>query len=93
MSDLLESLFYGNICPVESIRATNPEYKLVSKEISKMIDAYQHKLSAEDFNELEKLIDLLGKSASMYAAATYSEGFRLGALIMVEVLSVGGKDY
>lgn len=92
MSDLLESLFYGNICPVESIRPSNTEYKLVSKEISIMVEAYQHKLSTEDFNELEKLIDLLGKSTSMYAAATYSEGFRLGALMLVEVLRTTTKS-
>lgn len=91
MSDLLESLFYGDICPVESIRSVNPEYRLVSKEISIMIEDYQNKLSAEDFNELEKLIDLLGKTTSMYAAATYSEGFRLGALIMFRVLCPEGK--
>lgn len=91
MSDLLESLFYGNICPVESIRPSNPEYKRVSKEISKMIEVYQHKLSAEDFNELEKLIDLLGKSTSMYAAATFSEGFRLGGLLIINVFGVGEK--
>ena len=91
MSDLLESLFYGDICPIESIRPVNPEYKLVSKEISKMIEAYQNKLSAEEFIELEKLIDLLGKTTSMYAAATFSEGFRLGTLLMCRVLGPGGK--
>nr|WP_020428029.1 DUF6809 family protein [Paenibacillus riograndensis] len=40
---------------------------------------------------MEKFIDLLGQSTSMYSAAAYKEGFRLGALMMIEVMGAEGK--
>ncbi|MCE3201619.1 DUF6809 family protein [Paenibacillus sonchi] len=91
MARILEKLFYGNIRPDQHIHPDNPEYKLLNEKISKCIEAYHKKLSPEEYEELEKLIDLLGKSTSLYSAAAYKEGFRLGALMMIEVMGVEGK--
>ncbi|MFE0557013.1 DUF6809 family protein [Paenibacillus sp. NPDC058910] len=86
MGSLLEKLFYGNIHPDEHIHPDNPEYKLLNEKISKTIESYHKKLSSEEYDELEELIDLLGQTTSLYSAAAYTEGFRLGALVMIEVL-------
>ncbi|ASA22403.1 DUF6809 family protein [Paenibacillus donghaensis] len=86
MGSLLEKLFYGNIRPDERIHPVNPEYKLLNEKISKTIESYHKKLSAEEYDQLEKLIDLLGQTTSMYSAAAYTDGFRMGALMMIEVL-------
>ncbi len=61
MDSILESLFYGNIRPDESIHPKHSEYHELNLKISSLINA-------------------------MYSAAAYTEGFRLGALMMIEVV-------
>ncbi|GGF98323.1 hypothetical protein GCM10010912_48770 [Paenibacillus albidus] len=92
MGSILEALFYGNIRPDEGIHPKHSEYYDLNRKISSLIEAYHKKLSPEEFDELEKLIDLLGQSTSMYSATAYTEGFRLGALMMIEVMGAGEKD-
>ncbi|KWX87438.1 hypothetical protein AMQ83_13145 [Paenibacillus riograndensis] len=84
-------MFYGNIRPDEGIHPKHSEYQALNREIASFINAYHKKLSPEEYDELEKLIDLLGQSISMYSAAAYKEGFRLGALMMIEVMGAEGK--
>jgi hypothetical protein len=86
MRSLLEKLFYGNIRPDEHIHPDYPEYKLLNEKILNVIESYHKKLTAEEYDELEELIDLLGQTTSMFSAAAFTEGFRLGALVMIEVL-------
>ncbi|MFM9279640.1 DUF6809 family protein [Paenibacillus jiagnxiensis] len=90
MGIVLENLFYGNLRPDECIHPANSEYLSLNQKISSLMEAYHKKLSPEEYNELEQLIDLLGQSTSMYSAAAYTEGFRLGAMMMIEVF--GGTD-
>lgn len=85
-------MFYGNIRPDEGIHPKNSEYYVLNGKISSLIDVYHKKFSSEEYDELEKLIDLLGQSTSMYSAAAYTEGFRLGALIMMEILGAGERN-
>ncbi|WP_256702561.1 DUF6809 family protein [Paenibacillus sp. P32E] len=85
----MKKLYYGNICPDEHIHPENPEYKLLNEKISNSIEAYHKKLTPDEYDELEKLIDLLGQTTSMYSAAAYTEGFRLGALMIMEVMGAG----
>ncbi|MNO25160.1 hypothetical protein D3C76_149920 [compost metagenome] len=91
MGSILESLFYGNIRPDEGIHPKHSEYRDLNQKISSFIEAYHKKLSPEEYDDLEKLIDLLGQSTSMYSAAAYTEGFRLGALMMIDLLGEEGK--
>ncbi|MEK5238221.1 DUF6809 family protein [Paenibacillus sp. FSL L8-0470] len=92
MSSVLESLFYGNIRPDECIHPTSPEYRDLNRKITASIEAYQKKLTMEEFDALEELIDLLGQTTSIYAAAAYTQGFRLGVLMMLEVLGGGDRS-
>ncbi|MDT3429151.1 hypothetical protein J2Z22_004751 [Paenibacillus forsythiae] len=92
MSNILEGLFYGNIRPDECIKPNNPEYPLLTREISKTMEEYKKQFSADEFDSLEKLVDLLGESTSIYSAASFVQGFRMGALMMVEVYG-GGEDF
>jgi hypothetical protein len=85
MSIVLEKLFYGNLRPNECLQPANSEYLSLNRKISTLRAAYHKKLSREEYDELENLIDLLEQSTSMYSAAAYTEGFRLGAMMMIEV--------
>ena len=90
MKTILEELYDGNIYPDELIISKDPEYRPLNKRISDMLAMWKKKLSEEDYNQLETLLDLRSESSSMEASESFMYGFRLGALIMIEVLT--GKE-
>ncbi len=90
MKSILEELYDGNIYPDELIISKDPEYHSINKEISATMEIWKNKLSKDDFERLEALSDLCCKSSSMDSAASFMYGFRLGAMIIIEV--VAGKE-
>ncbi|MFC6650285.1 DUF6809 family protein [Paenibacillus rhizoplanae] len=88
---LLEDLYYGKICPNEQICLNDPEYVQNSKLISERIHILQAKLSPEDFNVLEEVMDLNSLLISISSASAYTLGFRMGAAMLVEVLEHNEK--
>lgn len=85
MKSMLEALFYGEIRPEEQVVPRNPEYRSISRRLSEAMEFWKEKLSSEDFNQLEVMLDLRSQSESIYARNTFINGFQLGALIMMEV--------
>ncbi|GIO84681.1 hypothetical protein J25TS5_16130 [Paenibacillus faecis] len=85
MKGILEALYYGEIRSEEKIVPTDPEYRRISKKIYEAMEIWKEKLSADDFNQLESLLDLRGQSESMYATASFTNGLQLGALTMIEI--------
>lgn len=97
MKSILEDLYDGNIYPAELIISKNPEYQTLSRKVSDVMDVWRKKLSEDDYNQLESLLDLRSELGSMEASASFMYGFKLGALIMMEVLAgkgdvVRGRD-
>ena len=90
MKTILEKLYEGNIYPDEFIIPKDPEYRPLNQKISDTIETLKKKLSEDDYNQLENLLDLRSQSSSMDAAASFMYGFKLGAVIMIEVLT--GKE-
>lgn len=90
MKSILEELYNGNIYPSEGIVSKDPKYRPLNKRISEILSMWKKKLSEDDYNQLETLLDLRSQSTSMEAAETFICGFRLGALMMIEVLT--GKE-
>jgi len=90
MKTILEELYDGNIYPDELIVSKDPEYRPLNKRISDMLAMWKKKLSEDDYNQLENLLDLRSQSSSMEASESFMYGFRLGALIMIEVFT--GKE-
>lgn len=87
MKSILEALYYGEIRPEEKIVPTDPEYRRISRKVSEAMEMWKEKLSADDFNQLEAMLDLRGQSESMYATASFTNGFQLGAFMMLEICS------
>lgn len=90
MKSILEELYEGNIYPDELIVSKDPEYRPLNKRISDMLAMWKKKLSEDDYNQLENLLDLRSQSSSMEASESFMYGFKLGTLIMMEVLN--GKE-
>ncbi|WP_068779285.1 DUF6809 family protein [Paenibacillus sp. GM2] len=85
MPSLLESLYYGHLNPEEQVVPKDPEYRQNRRELSEAMEALKKKLSAEDFTELEALMNLQYKIQGMEMTAAFRYGFRLGAAMLIEV--------
>jgi hypothetical protein len=65
---------------------TYNQYRPLNQKISGIKKTLQAKLPAEDYQTLEELLDLGCDSGVMETCASFEYGFKLGALIMLEVL-------
>lgn len=92
MKNIIEELYYGNLHPEERIVPTDPEYRPLNRKVSKLIEEAKERLLENDFATLEQILDLTSDSSSMVTSASFVEGFRMGALVMVEVFCGGGWD-
>ena len=90
MKTILEELYDGNVYPDELIVPKDPGYPPLREKMSTALEMWKQKLSEEDYGQFESLLDLRSEMSSMEASATFVYGFKLGALIMLEVL--GGKE-
>lgn len=90
MKTILEELYEGNIYPDELIVSKDPEYRPLNKKISDTMEMWKKKLSEDDYNQLEALLDLRSELSSIEASESFMYGFRLSALIMIEVFT--GKE-
>ena len=89
MENLINELYYGNICPVEQMGGVTPE----EREILKRIHENEEKLRMT-LDEQEKAIldaikdDCLTVSASM-GERRFHDAFSLGARLMIEIRATG----
>jgi hypothetical protein len=87
MKPILEELHAGNITPDELIVSQDPQYRPVNQKIAASMKIWQTKLAEADYQQLEALLDLRDQSSAMETSAAFAYGFKLGALIMIEVLN------
>lgn len=85
MPTFIESLYYGKLIPSETILPQDPQYRQLSRQVSESMEAWKSKLSADEFHELEELLDLYQQLHGMELAASFSQGFRLGVRMIAEV--------
>lgn len=90
MKTILEELYRGQIFPDELIVAKNPEYRPLNRNIAGIRETLQQKLPEDDHPLLESFLDLHYQSSAMEASASFEYGFKLGAMIMLEVLAGKG---
>lgn len=87
MNNLIDDLYLGKINPNENMRIRHPEYLafvkdsiILEKELGTMLTTEQKKLF-DDF------VTICGSMNALEIRLRFIEGFRLGAKIMLEVLS------
>lgn len=85
MPTLLESLYYGHLLPAEQMIPKSPEYRQLNRALSAAMENLQEKLSGQEFDELESMMDIQQKMQGMEMAAAFIHGFKLGAGLMGEV--------
>ncbi|MFP4973787.1 DUF6809 family protein [Paenibacillus sp. CN-4] len=87
MKTILEALYHGQIKPDEIIVPSQPEYRSVSQQVSAQTVQWRERLGEEVFRELEEYFDLCDSASSMHVEAAFLHGFRLGANLLIEVMS------
>ncbi|RAV06403.1 DUF6809 family protein [Paenibacillus sp. YN15] len=87
MKTILEALYHGQIYPNELIMPSQPEYRAASRQVAAQTEQWRKRLGKEVFRELEEYIDLCDSVESMHAEAAFSHGFRLGANLIMEIMS------
>ncbi|MEK4527881.1 hypothetical protein CXK86_07465 [Paenibacillus sp. BGI2013] len=87
MNSILEALYNGRLRPAEMMMPTHPEYQALGRQIAALTEQWKNRLSEEEFRELEQLFDLCGRCEGMHTEAAFAQGFRLGANMLIEVMS------
>mgnify|MGYP003462083592 CR=1 FL=1 len=87
MRSILEELFYGNICPNTDCRSQDKETKRLMGYIADHHDNLLSTLNDEQKELLEKFDDCYNELTDINEREIFSHAFKLGARIMLEILS------
>ena len=81
---MLKELYHGEISPSE--RKAEPDDRLTQKWL-KLSAEFEKTLTQEQVETYHRLSDMQGESAAKDNEALYIQGFKDGALLMMEILS------
>ena len=86
MTSILEKLYYGEISPCSRPTPTTERYMKAKEEVGQYEEAILAKYP--DCKELlESYADAIHVTAACEGLQDFEEGFRLGALIMLDVMT------
>ena len=86
MESILEKLYYGEISPCSRPISTTERYLKAKEEVGQYEEAILAK--SPDCKELlESYADAIHVTAACEGLQDFEEGFRLGALIMLDILN------
>ncbi|WP_340020797.1 DUF6809 family protein [Paenibacillus sp. FSL K6-1096] len=75
MPDIPDSLYH------------DPHYRPLNRQITDSLEAWKQRLSPEEFEELEALLELYSQVQGMDMTAAFVSGFKAGTMMMIEVLA------
>ncbi len=85
-SSIMEALFDGKVIPWERRANLTEERREIERKIESEKRYFIEKMSLDDCQRFERLENLYGGAAHCEDVDTYTHGFTLGALIMLEVM-------
>ncbi|TQR95525.1 DUF6809 family protein [Paenibacillus ottowii] len=88
---ILENFYYGKCNPSERIKSKDTEFELISQRITDAEEALKTKLPEQNYKLIEELSDLQDVLISLLSASAYIEGYKMGALMMIEVFDGKGE--
>lgn len=91
MSTLLQQLYNGEIFPAEQYRPILEEYRLMRKKHMENYDSFIQKLGSPLDKEFIKIMDEQLETLPLDFYQMFSNGFKLGAKMMIEVFDGEGK--
>ncbi len=85
MGRILESLANGNFCAQITTLKRTAEHQEACDTAYSLIDRLQQKLSEHDNTLLNETLDAVTDANSYSEASQFVTGFKLGALLMLEI--------
>ena len=86
MDDLINELYYGNICPVEQMGRPTPEEKEILRRIHENDEKLRLTLDEQGRAVLDEIKDDCLDAASSMGERRFREAFSLGARLMMEIM-------
>ena len=83
---ILEELYHGNIRPSEQCVKRNSEYDRLRIEWLRLYEILTEKYSEDEIKNFNELNDLQSHMAEIVAAENYTQGFRHGAKMILDIL-------
>ncbi len=91
MENLINELYYGNICPVEQMGGATPEEREILKRIHENEEKLRVTLDEQERAILDAMKDDCLTVSSSIGERRFHEAFGLGARLMVEILTTGSQ--
>lgn len=89
MENLINELYYGNLCPVEQMGRPTPEEKEILRRIHENEEKLRLTLNEQGRAILDVIKDDCLDAASSMGERRFREAFSLGARLMMEILRDG----
>ncbi|MCT4635499.1 MAG: hypothetical protein N4A31_04560 [Rickettsiales bacterium] len=87
MKRILEKLYFGEIYRNEEVLPSGKEFEQINGRVSKLESEFTSRLSEAEFKLYDEFSSTQNERDSYYYLETFIEGFKIGARMMMEVLS------
>ncbi len=87
----IKDIYHGNRAPIDMQFDTNSRYVSLSKEWLRLHEEFKETLPTEQNEMFNKLCDIQGEQATISNERSYTQGFRDGAKLMLEILREGSE--
>jgi hypothetical protein len=91
MSDILESLFYGDITPADRVFTDNADYKLAMEDLVELEAKLKEVLDDYGRSLLDSLIEAEAKIQSIVSRECFADGLKKGIRIVVSAIANGSN--
>ena len=88
---ILKDFYNNGIYPIEEISPKDPEYRELGRKINTEHEYFESILSPENTERLENFYELVMNRSTIDCRESFIFGFRLAALLMIEVFHVHEK--
>lgn len=87
MKSILQQLYDGEIVPYEQYQPQNKEYKQMEEKHFRHYEEFAKQLDEPLREQFVKLMDEQGETTPYRDSEMFIQGFKLGARMMLEILS------
>lgn len=87
----IKEIYHGNKAPIDLRFDEESEYVKLSIEWQRLEKEFFGGLTEQQQEMLNKLLDIQGQQTAITNERSYTDGFRNGALLVLDIIS-GGED-
>ncbi len=92
MQSVIKQIYSGELCPTERSKVCIAEFYTARNAALQTHNAFEEKLSQSMKEELDEYLSKELDVTAYHMEQAFTNGFRLGAQLMLEVLEVGKDD-